>query len=261
MSGNQGEIATPTLRMAYALVPWDTAACGFPVGDIRGLELLDAERAGQDFAAFEHWRAAHGARLVACRLPHQALAESMFLEARGFRFVEMVLSPQAEIARLPVSLQEGFEIAPAGPSDLPGIEAMALTAFTTDRFTIEPRIPRVCGGERYRRWVASALAHPRQALFKVTAEGRLLAFFITEDRTEGGLVHWHLHAVAPGLQGQGWGKRIWRAMIERERARGLARIATTVSARNAAVLNLYAGLGFRFGAPQMTFHWVGGADE
>lgn len=260
MTGEQVEIETPGLRMAYGLVPWDTAACGFPVADIRRLELIDGGRCGRDFVTFERWRAAHGVRLAACRLPHQALAESMFLEERGFRFIEMVLRPEAKIALLAPSSQEGFEIAPAVAADLPGIEAMAQTAFTTDRFTMEPRIRLGCGGDRYRQWVASALAHPHQELLAVTADGSVLAFFITEDRPMDGTVYWHLHAVAPGLQGQGWGKRIWRAMIERERARGFARIETTVSARNPAVLNLYARLGFRFGAPEMTFHWVGRAD-
>jgi RimJ/RimL family protein N-acetyltransferase len=37
---------------------------------------------------------------------------------------------------------------------------------------------------------------------------------------------------------------------------GARSIRTTISARNTAVMNLYARLGFRFSAPDMTFHWV-----
>ena len=61
-------------------------------------------------------------------------------------------------------------------------------------------------------------------------------------------------------QGKGLGKRIWRAMVEYCRANGILEIATTVSLRNPPVLNLYAGLGFRFYDPQMTLHWWRGGN-
>jgi len=45
-------------------------------------------------------------------------------------------------------------------------------------------------------------------------------------------------------------------MLHQAREAGAQRVRTCIVARNHRVLNLYAGLGFRFPPPQMTFHWV-----
>ena len=43
-------------------------------------------------------------------------------------------------------------------------------------------------------------------------------------------------------------------MLLRHRAEGATFVETTISGHNLAIINLYARLGFSFGAAQMTFH-------
>jgi hypothetical protein len=45
-------------------------------------------------------------------------------------------------------------------------------------------------------------------------------------------------------------------MLLRHKTDGISAVLTTISARNTRVMNLYAGLGFRFRPPMMTFHWI-----
>jgi RimJ/RimL family protein N-acetyltransferase len=186
---------------------------------------------------------------------HDRLKESMLLEQRGFRFIEMIYRPRLSAVREATFPQDDLEISPATDGDLPTIEQIAGSAFKTDRFHLDPRLDRDFADRRYRRWVRTSLQHPSQRLLKISEAGSIVAFFIVE-RFPDGRCYWHLTAIAPAMQRKGLGKRIWRAMIMRHGSEGIDRIETTISAHNVAALNLYAGLGFRLQPPAMTFHWV-----
>ena len=245
------------LKLAFEMVPWDTAACGFPVAQLTGISVTGDPQptAAKGWRAFESWRDRMGAGLVSCRLPENQLRESIWLEGAGFRFVEMVMQPETLLARTPGIEDPGLEISAAGPGDLDGIGRIAEQAFVTDRFSLDFRLPPGVSGRRYRQWVESVPSHATQRLLKVEENGCLIGFFVVEPLANGTCL-WHLTAVAPDYQHQGYGKRIWRAMLARHSREGMDRVLTTIAVRNAPVVNLYAGLGFRFHPPQMTLHWV-----
>src|SRR5438105_3564962 len=112
-------IDTPALHLEFSLVPWDTEILGAPVGQITEIACADPQSAVVDFARFEHWRDELGVRLVSCRLMHDRLNESMLLEQRGFRFVEMVYRPQLSAVHEATFPEDDLEISPATDSDLP----------------------------------------------------------------------------------------------------------------------------------------------
>ena len=93
----------------------------------------------------------------------------------------------------------------------------------------------------------------RHQVVKAVVDGRIAGFFIVEERPDG-TAYWHLTAVSPNFQHRGVGKSLWKAMMARHRKAGMHAVETTISAHNTAVMNLYATLGFRFGAAEMTFH-------
>jgi RimJ/RimL family protein N-acetyltransferase len=247
-------IDTKNLLMEFFQVPWDTEIFGFSVAQISRIELREPGACG-DFAAFEHRRESIGVRLVSCRLPHNRLTESMFLEDRGFRFVEMTYSPELENLKQLDWPSESMEIARADPADLSEIEKIASQAFQNERFHVDPRLNSELGNKRYQVWVKNAASHATQRLYRISDSGELVAFFVTEHLPDG-TCYWHLNAVAPTHQGRGYGIRAWRAMILHAQEQGAERVRTTIVARNFRVLNLYARLGFRFPPPMMTFHWV-----
>lgn len=248
-------LADASLDMEFGLVPWDTRACGFPVAQIRSLRLTDAGAAVQRFHEFEAWRDAQRAMLVSCRLPHDALRESMFLETFGFRFIEMVFQPELEIDGVCPDPDPALKVAAPTPDELPGIEEIAAQAFTTDRFHLDHRLPAAAGGERYRRWVRSAAQSADQRLVSVKEGENTVSFFVVQT-AEDGSCYWHLNAIAPAFQGKGYGKRVWRTMLAGHHAEGVRSVRSMISVRNTPVVNLYARLGFRFRPPQSTFHWA-----
>lgn len=250
---------TPALRLAARETPWDSAVFGNAVVSIENLEVLEPLNAGKDFKNFRQWLDFKLVGLVSCRLPHRNLIESMFLESQDFRFVEMVLHPYlTNLHRLQLT-PEDLEIQVATPDDLDDLLGIARSAFSNERFHLDPRIPLGVGNKRYEQWVCNCLNHSTQKLLKISEKKKTIGLFITLEPPTPDTVEWLLTAISPSIQGLGYGKRAWLAMLRFHQTQGIQTISTTISARNSRVLNLYSQLRFRFNDPEMTFHWVRGA--
>src|SRR5690606_27936358 len=114
---------------------------------------------------------------------------------------------------------EGLVVERARPKDLEEIVEVAGGAFGNERFHVDPRLPSRLGDLRYQNWVRCSLEHPTQRLHAVREGGQLVAFFVTEQLSDG-TYYWHLNAVAPKRQGKGYGLRAWRAMMNQARLEG-----------------------------------------
>lgn len=251
----RGEINSDSLQLEWSEAPWDTAIYGAPVLQITRIKVHGNDSI-QDITAFELARDAAGSGLTSCRLSHDQLHESMLLESRGFRFIEMLYLPELGQLETRPLLDEGLlEISRATESDLLGVVEIAGTAFRNERFYVDSRLSPRLSNLRYQNWARDSFRHLTQCLFVVRDGPLLIGFFVTEDFPDG-TCYWHLNAVATEHQGKGYGRRAWSAMINYARAKGAQRVRTSVAARNYRVINLYARLGFIFSPPLMTFHWV-----
>lgn len=250
-----GYVDTSGLYLAWTEAPWDTAVFGSPVLQISSLEIR-GPGANKDIVGFELARDASGSGLVSCRLSHERLRESMFLEGVGFRFIEMVYQPElGDLQSCDALHENGLTVSLPVSEDLPAILDIAGVAFRNERFHVDPRLPPGLGDQRYQNWVRSSLSHPSQRLYILRDGKAVIAFFVTENLSDG-TCYWHLNAVAPEVQGRGYGRRAWQAMLCQAQKEGAKRVRTSIVARNHRVLNLYARLGFEFPPPLMTFHWV-----
>lgn len=248
-------IDTSSLAIECRLVPWDAEAFGFPVAQIDRLEVRDGNGAKADFRYVLDWADREKVQMMNCRLDHGCLRESFFLEDRGFRFVEMVIAPTLTKLELQECEPDSISIDLATQADVAALALIAEQAFGHERYHMDPRLDRSHADQRYGNWVRRTVGHNMQKLLKVTDGARVIGVFIVEIR-DGRNAYWHLTAIAPQWQGQGYGRRVWCAMLRRHGLEGCASVTTNVSVRNVAVLNLYARLGFAFLPPQMTFHWL-----
>jgi ribosomal protein S18 acetylase RimI-like enzyme len=252
---NIERIATEGLTLDFSMVPWDTEIFGYPVGQIEAVRLEGAGDQGRAFREFSAWCEERAVRLVSCRLPSDRLRESMFLEDQGFRFVEMVYSPELPLRDAAPRHGDRLRITEAQQGDIPAIRAIAKAAFSTGRFLLDWRLDAEASHRRYGVWVENSFGNPQHCVLKAIIGEDIAGFFIVEEKPNGEC-YWHLTAVAPEWQGKGIGRELWESMAARHKAAGLSRIRTTISAHNAPVINVYARLGFRFGAPQVTLHWL-----
>ena len=252
----EGVVDSTDLHLKWVEAPWDTAVFGFPVLQISRMEVRGPAASGA-MSIFEEARDRLGAGLVSCRMPHDRLKESMLLEDHGFRFIEMLYMPEFDnLADIELPKERaGIDVGLVGEGDLRALVEIAGSAFRNERFHVDPRLDSTLGDERYRRWVQTSLDHPHQRLYALRDGAQAVAFFLTEMLADG-TCYWHLNAVSPQVQGQGYGRRAWQAMLHQAKEEGAQRVRTCIVARNFRVLNLYARLGFRFPPPLMTFHWV-----
>lgn len=238
-----------------SIVPWDTRIMGTVVGQIDALRVGTETETGALLADVHGWADATAAGFMACRLDHRALRESMALESIGFRTVETILRPVIRLES-PVDVPwSPLEVARAGRSDLPALEAIARRAFTTGRFAMDWRLPARINADRYAAWVHSSVANEAHRVHVARQDGVVVGVFVTERRPDD-TVYWHLTAIDPDHQGRGLGKRLWLSMLRLHREEGARSIETRISGHNTAVLNLYAGLGSRFLDAETTLHWV-----
>jgi ribosomal protein S18 acetylase RimI-like enzyme len=247
-------IETDALFLEYFLVPWDTEILGQSVGDIRRLEVKDTLNAGKDYLAFKKWIERNNIILCSARLTHDKIVESMFLENQGFRFIEMNYHPQLKNLQSMEFPKDEIVIEMACSEDRILLSEIAGSVFQHGRFHQDPRMGVEIGNKRYKTWVLNSFEMEHQKVYKCIQNGRIVAFFVVEH-PEVQHCFWSLVGLVADLQGQGLGKRVWRAMLNKHQQDGVETVSTSISSHNIRVLNLYVSLGFRFPIPYMMFHW------
>ncbi len=243
------------LLVRTSAAPWDEAVLGRPVFQIDELQIQGThDQARRELNALMHEHRSRGTGLVSCRIAADRVVEALMLQDCGFRCIETMLRPELNLeARHEAA--GGLRIQDATAAEAQRAADIAAQAFGTERFHTDPRLGPALGNERYRRWVASCLGHPRQRLLSLLRGQDLVAFFVVE-RQEPDLCYWHLTAVDPTHQGHGLGRMSWLTALHWARAEGCRAVASSIVARNVRVLNLYASLGFRFSSPMNTYHWM-----
>lgn len=236
-------------------MPWDERVLGFPVLDLSNFRLSKGAQIEQAAADLRSWLSRIDVGMVSCRLAETRLKESWALEAAGFRFIEMMISPVCARLAQAALRHPKINIRLADASDLDSLIAIASTAFGNERFHQDPRIDSKAADQRYANWVEDSLQHATQTLYCVTCDDVTVALFVTED-CEPNSTYWHLTALDPAKAGVGLGEQVWRAMLDYHASSGTTEVRTKIAVRNTVVMSLYAKLGFRFENPEMTFHWM-----
>ncbi len=253
-------VRTAAVEFDYFAVPWDTKIIGRQVAQLEQFRILDAPRAQADFKEFSQWCEEHNVFLCSCRLPHASLAESMFLEEHGFRFIELNYLPEIDGLSAFSLDSEDITVEKATLADREFLADVAGRIYQHGRFHQDARLGAEVGNKRYRAWLLNSFECDTQTVYNCLLAGRTAAFFVVEAR---GLDHafWSLVGLVPEFAGRGLAKAVWRAMLAYHRRQGVTRVSTSISSHNIPVLNLYVRLGFRFPAPSMTLHWVRDTDK
>lgn len=253
---NSFELDSDSLSLRANPVPWDSDIFSFPVAAISTIDVKRLVSAQSQFDFFNIWVRENLFEIVSCRLSHQQIVASMFLERNNFRFVEMVLHPIAIGLQTYPVIDTEMIVEPVCEAELPAVVSMAERSFGYERYHIDPRLDPKLANIRYGRWIRNSFDDAKQVLLKVKLpDGHTVAFFVVENKDDRS-AYWHLTAVNPDFQGKKLGYHIWMTMLNYHKIAGIEVIRTTISARNSPVLNLYSKLNFRFAPPEMTFHWV-----
>ena len=248
-------IATDNLKMDYFLVPWDTQIFNRPVAQIANIEIYNKNQAKKDLKPYQEWCKQQKIELCSCRITHDKIKESMFLEEQDFRFIELNYQPVLSNLQNLTFNDSDIQIALADEHDQPLLAQAAATIFHHERFHIDPRINSNLANNRYRIWLKNGFNLPQQTVLKCMLNAQIIGFFVIEY-PQPNHCFWSLIGLLPDYQGQGLGKKVWQAMLHWHQTAGVEKVSTSISSHNIAVFNLYIALGFRFPNPYATFHWA-----
>lgn len=241
------------LELSYHLTPWDQPIFQGNTGAISNFTLRAPELAEPTYEIFRDWCVANQTLLITCRLRQDQLAECAFLEARGFRFIELNYRPTL-VGLKRLEPDPNIVILPATKADEGVIHDIVAQSFETGRFHVDPQIDPVLGQRRYAAWTANAFQDPSQIILTLWFRDRLAAFMIC-DAPRPTWRYWSIFALAPDLKRKGLGQRLMRSVLAHHALEGVSRVSTSISSLNILIQNVCMSLGFRFPAPTITLHW------
>lgn len=243
------------LEFDFCHTPWDEEIFGVPIAQIESFEVKNSEIAASSFEKFKEWLTSEDIRLCSARIPQSHVIEVAFLQGQRFKFVELNFCPELALDFTTQESEEEIDIKVVQKADWDEMVRIASQVFKIGRFHNDPELGPVLGNLRYKHWMQNSLRDPDQITYKVMWQNRMAAFFVCQSDDDR-VVNWQLNAMLPEFVGKGIGKRIWKEMMLHHSEEGLVKVRTSISSHNAAALNLYVSLGFRFLEPSVTLHFL-----
>ena len=236
-------------RLRWRPTPWDQRALG--VATIEIVELDRDEAAPALLAALEGEARARAIGLATLRIDAGRRGLKQALQDAGFAYVEtshpLTLAPLAgrDIERV---FRRTVPIERATRADQAELAALARDAFDYSRFHEDARIHPARARARYHGWIGDSFDQGDELWIHRRAAGiaAVMTLRVTGDQVQlylGGTRAGD-NLIAP---------MFWAAVIAMLRDRGLAAIATRVSAANLAALRLHLALGFVATATDLGF--------
>jgi hypothetical protein len=231
-------------------VPWDTKTFGFNVYELSNISIKDFEAFQEIWNEFVTWLNLNLVKLVSVRLASLKKKEIFFLQNNNFLVIENTCQPRISnlekfIGSNDILLEE------VSSQYLPKVVEIAKNSFDVSRFHSDPKINNKLANLRYSNWIEN---FPSTNKLWLTRKGEdVISFFLTEKH--GSESYWHLTAVNNDFQGQGFGRKSWIKMLEKENYDGIREVKTKISMENLRILNLYSQLGAKFYNPETSLHF------
>ena len=174
----------------------------------------------------------------------EPLACKKLLHNYGFYYCDTLLEPYCTPERLIHYQREGITL--SLPTDIEQLIKICHGAFTHGRFHRDFNLDKELANIRYVSWLKQL--YETNSVFSLMEHGNIAGFI---GFSNSNLV---LHALSENYRGKGIAKYFWSLACQNLFNAGHLEIASSISASNVAVLNLYASLGFKFRNPLDVYH-------
>lgn len=192
---------------------------------------------------------AQGVALLAARFPVDAMMGPRFARA-GFRQIECLLTFRRDLGGGNVP---HVHLTLANPGDAEACAAIALRAFSFDRFHADPKLPKSAADEIKARWARNGVNGRADAPLVVREDGAVAGFNLCMRKGEDAVID--LIAVDPARQGRGLGRRLVDGALVHYSGSARTMWVSTQEA-NAASVALYKSAGFELHSAAQTWHWT-----
>ncbi|MSO74203.1 MAG: GNAT family N-acetyltransferase [Alphaproteobacteria bacterium] len=232
--------------------PFEAEFLGGPCYRLGRTPGMSADAIGHEIQTLLARAKADGATLITARVPAPEASTIDVLERAGFRRIETLITFERALTDVePLDTDDSVRL--ARPGDFDACVEIGRSAFHTDRFHADTRIPKQAADGLKASWVANDLGGRADASFVALADGGPAGFSLCLKR--GSVAVIDLIAVAEGQRGRGLGAALVAASLAH--CRKSARIMQVgTQASNAASIALYRRLGFAPIGEAGTFHWM-----
>lgn len=243
--------------MSYAAVPWDAELFGLPFYELRcegSVEEIES--------AVQAWRDEIGypsrPALAYTRIQPSDVHLAEALGRVGFYPAETTLHiamPLRRFTRIHPTSAGRARLRPARPEDLSTVSTIAAETFTTDRFHLDPHLPKKLSDRRYVQWVERGFRDGDPLfVYETTNEpAEVMGFYLIRG-TPGGEVDLSLAGVSASHRRGGVGALMYEDVLEHCRDLGFRSAVTSISTNNPDVVNLFFRLGFTIRSARLTMH-------
>lgn len=210
--------------------PWDERALGMPTFEVLS---YDRETLGMALQTPGHYT-----------IKVDPLTSKALLHEHGFYYCDTLLEAHCPSGHFIDHPHEHASI--SRDIDMPHALRIAMEAFSHGRFHRDFNLPVERANKRYALWLEDLQREGQ--VYGLMFEGRQAGFMACKG------AHLALHAIDIQHRGQGIAKYLWSAACRELFSQGHGELSSSVSAGNVTVVNLYAGLGFRFRSPRDIYH-------
>jgi dTDP-4-amino-4,6-dideoxy-D-galactose acyltransferase len=156
----------------------------------------------------------------------------------------------------------------AQPEDVPAMQAIAGTSYTTTHFIVDPRFPPEQGRAFYETWIKNSCAGYEDMVLAAEADGEVIGFltarFLPENRED---IRPECQLMLIGIKSRSRRKGIGLEMLRSGidwlvRRGGSERVTGVVQAQNTPIVRSLERLGFASCSAQLFYHkWFTDYDE
>src|SRR5665811_273629 len=169
-SSQRFEFETTALRLVGCRETLDETIFGIPIAQIMDIKIRDSDAACYDFRKFTDWCEQRHIKFCWTRLPTGDIIESLFLQQRGFRFIESGYTVcLSGLQDRPLSKSD-VVVSAASVDDSDELVAMAEKVFRFGRYHRDPLIDSGLADKRYGHWLKRAFANPDQSVMRCVYE-------------------------------------------------------------------------------------------
>ncbi|MDP1722125.1 MAG: GNAT family N-acetyltransferase [Candidatus Gottesmanbacteria bacterium] len=238
-------ITVRNASLTYAAIPWDCQYLDNTTIQIKKFTFTTKQEAKHLlFTITKQLKLAKGDLLFLKTSPLD-IKHLHILTSLGFYVIEEAVEISFDLSdwnpnAFSQHAMRGYRLVSATKSHLPSIKKIAGSAFTHDRYHLDPNIPARGANKRFIGWVETSMKSTDEVFAFVDANSVVIGFFIIAKNPDG--TNLRLAAIDPSLVGKGLGKLLYYSMFSILKKRGDTSIQTQISLNNTAVLNVYTYL-------------------
>jgi ribosomal protein S18 acetylase RimI-like enzyme len=239
--------ATPPCK----ILEWDTQFWGFTIGTVVG-DSLTPERV----RSIDMWARQHNVRCVYLLARSTDTITQELAGAALFDLVDTRRTFECPVNRGlgPAAVRTDVRIRLSQPDDVPVLEQIARSSFTSSRFYFDTHFPRVRCGDLYAQWIRQDCQTKACAVFVADDEREVLGFVSCRagsDERDGQI---ELIAVRAAARGHGVGEAFVMRALEYFACCDKPMVQVVTQARNEAAMRLYTRCGFKASDTHLRYH-------